>query len=129
MHAYAFDRATGHVTLLDHSASSTAAPGNGTGVALGMTPDGRYAVFTSTASNLLAGNTPSGGHRDVYRYDRVTGTTVLVTRSGFSAPYGGNGDSDLPSISADGRYVAFASSATNLLPGSSTAGTQVFIWD
>lgn len=89
-----------------------------------MTPDGRYVAFSSVASNLVAGDT--NGVRDVFVRDRQTGSTVLVSRP----PAGvANGLSDEPSISADGRYVAFRSAATNLVTGFDPGTSAVFRWD
>ncbi len=74
--------------------------------------DGRYVAFTSEATNLVPGDT--NGVADVFVFDRVTRKTlrVSVTSDGEQA----NGASRHPSISADGRYVAFESDATNLGP-------------
>ena len=80
--------------------------------------DGRYVAFTSEASNLVSGDT--NGMRDVFVHDRNTGITerVSVTSSGGQAVVCANnpGGSSHPSISADGRYVAFQSDSCNLVP-------------
>ena len=67
--------------------------------------DGRYVAFSSDATNLVPADT--NGYPDVFVRDRQTSTTarVSVTSSGSQ----GNGDSEVPSISQDGRYVAFYS--------------------
>ncbi|MEN6642915.1 MAG: calcium-binding protein, partial [Armatimonadia bacterium] len=68
-----------------------------------ISADGRYVAFESCASNLVAGDTNRSP--DVFVHDRTTGTTtrVSVATGGEQANY----DSNNPSISADGRYVAF----------------------
>ncbi|MBI4672558.1 MAG: PD40 domain-containing protein [Chloroflexi bacterium] len=67
-----------------------------------ISADGRYVAFFSRASNLVSGDT--NGHADVFVHDRLTGETTLVS----VPPTGGQiGDSEYPSISGDGRYVAF----------------------
>jgi Tol biopolymer transport system component len=73
-----------------------------------MSDDGRYVAFQSYATNLVSGFGASGVG-SVYRYDRLTGTTVAVSVS----TAGGQpaGVSNVPSISADGRFVAFQSDA------------------
>ena len=90
-----------------------------------ISANGRYAVFVSSSPNLVAGD--GNGRLDVFRKDLATGEVVLVS----TGSNGGQGDRDIsvndiePQISADGRYVLFTSSATNLVPGV-TAGTHVY---
>jgi hypothetical protein len=127
LHVYAYDRATGLVTLVDHAAGSLTTPGNGGGRPGAVSADGRYIAFNSAAANLLAGNTKSKG--DAYRFDRYTGTTMLLSRSGIVAPFGGNDYSTPSDMSDDGRWVVLASLATNLVPGASTSGQQVLLCD
>jgi Tol biopolymer transport system component len=79
-----------------------------------ISPDGRFLAFYSDASNLVPGDT--NGSRDIFVRDRLTNTTTLVSLD--SAGNQGNARSNLPSISADGRFVAFSSSAFNILPES-----------
>jgi Tol biopolymer transport system component len=77
-----------------------------------ISADGRYVVYLSIASNLIAPGLDTGMY-DVFRYDRQTGTNVRVSEA-----FGGgtaNGNSGRAAISADGRFVAFESMATNLL--------------
>jgi len=74
--------------------------------------DGRYVVFVSSAVNLVARQTDANGNNDVFLYDRVTGTTTLVSRTAASATTTGNSQSFSPVISADGNYVAFSRRAT-----------------
>jgi subtilisin family serine protease/archaellum component FlaF (FlaF/FlaG flagellin family) len=87
--------------------------------------DGRYVVFNSTASNLVPGDT--NGASDVFVHDRVTGTTerVSVATDGST----GNGHSSWADISPDGRYVSFASAASNLVPGDTNNAWDVFVRD
>ena len=96
-----------------------------------MTPDGRFVVFASAASNLVPGDTNGVG--DVFVRDRSTGVTerVSVGRKGVQ----GDGDSNFlgistaPAISDDGRYVAFKSDASNLVRGDRNGLTDVFVRD
>jgi predicted double-glycine peptidase len=76
-----------------------------------ISSDGRYIAFTSFATNLVANDTNT--FSDVFVRDRLLNTTTLVSVS--SAGVQGNASSKSPSISADGRYVAFISYATNLV--------------
>ncbi|MBI5285723.1 MAG: thrombospondin type 3 repeat-containing protein, partial [Chloroflexi bacterium] len=85
----------------------------------------RYVAFYSWATNLVPGDT--NGADDVFVRDRVTGATERV--SADSAGTQGNGFSYSPSISGDGRYVAFYSWATNLVPGDTNGADDVFVRD
>jgi hypothetical protein len=89
----------------------------------GVSADGRYVVYYSAASNLVAGDTSL--QLRAFVRDRQTGVTTLVS-VGVSGP--GDGDAADPSISADGRYIAFDSNSTNLVPDG-TNGYQIFVRD
>ena len=81
--------------------------------------------FASASDLLVAGD--SNGRQDVFVRDRQTGTTTIVSRASDGSP--ANDDSGMPVISANGRYVAFASLAGNLV-GNDTNGTiDVFVRD
>jgi len=88
-----------------------------------ISADGRYVAFASGASNLVTG----AGHlvSDVFLYDREAGTIRCLSLTPNGGP--GNGDSDSPAVSADGRYVAFRSYAPNLVGGDSNAVEDVFV--
>jgi archaellum component FlaF (FlaF/FlaG flagellin family) len=91
-----------------------------------ISADGRYVAFGSDASNLVPGDTNS--KKDVFVRDTLAGTTERVSIAGDGTQ--GNSVSSRPSISADGRYVAFDSDATNLAPGDDTNGSyDVFVTD
>ncbi|MFJ4264868.1 S-layer homology domain-containing protein [Paenarthrobacter nicotinovorans] len=105
-------------------------PGGTTGVDQPTIPavsaDGRFVAFVSASADLAHGIDVNGAE-DVFVKDMQTGVTRLVsaTASGGS----GNGKSGEPSISADGRYVAFSSRATDLVPEDSSRLTDVFVRD
>ena len=90
-----------------------------------ISADGRYVAFESSASNLVPGDT--NGTLDVFVHDRVTGETTRVSVA-FDGTQG-NGHSRSPAISADGRYVAFESVATNLVPSYADGRYHVFVHD
>src|SRR5262249_31107160 len=90
-----------------------------------ISADGRYVAFDSTANNLVSGDT--NGVSDVFVHDRVSGTTERVSLSSNGVQ--GNRDSYYPSISADGRCVAFWSTATNLVNGDTNGASDVFVSD
>jgi len=95
-----------------------------------ISSDGRYVAFTSFATSLVPGDT--NGRQDVFVRDRLTGTTerVSVDSAGAQADADpAHHGSYLPSISADGRFVAFASFAPNLVPGDTNARGDIFLHD
>ena len=108
---FVHDRQTGQTTRV--SLSSGGSEGNGHCWDASISADGRYVAFHSLASNLVPDDT--NGESDVFVHDRQTGETARVSLS--SGGTEGNSSSGSPSISADGRYVAFVSLATNLVPG------------
>src|SRR4051794_21608541 len=115
-------------TSLESRASGTpGVKGNSDSVDTAVSADGRYVAFTSTATNLDPADSDSGS--DVYVRDRLTGTTVLVSRASGAAGAHGNGGSDVPTISLDGRHVAFQSAATNLDPDDTTGTTDIYVRD
>jgi Tol biopolymer transport system component len=90
-----------------------------------ISADGRFVAFASEASNFVAGDVP--GTADVFVHDRRTGTTELVSRGGDGFPAGG---STAPSISADGRFVAFRSFSDRLVPdGNPNFVNHVYVFD
>ncbi len=88
-----------------------------------ITTDGRYVAFKSLAGNLVEGE-GEVNYIDVFRKDLQTGDIIRVSVDSSGAE--ANGGSDETSISADGRYVAFRSFATNLVSGDTTAGYDIF---
>ncbi|RZU01466.1 WD40 repeat protein [Kribbella rubisoli] len=98
----------------------------GTQKGLGVSAHGRYVVFSSYATDLVPGDT--NGQRDVFVRDLVRGRTTRVSVGDGGVQ--GNGESREGSISADGRYVAFTSFASNLVPGDTNGGEgDVFLRD
>lgn len=92
-----------------------------------ISSDGRYVAFASTMTNLVAGDTNNA--RDIFRHDRQTGTTIRVSVSSAGLETPNAQDSNSPSISADGRYVAFDSFATNLVTDDTDFNYDVFVRD
>jgi|GEM_PF-2494608 len=90
-----------------------------------ISADGRFVAFETTASTFFPLDT--NAQRDVYLRDREEGTTTLISR-GVSGS-AGNGSSGVPSVSDDGRWVAFVSDATDLVPGDTNAQDDVFLYD
>src|SRR5260221_379421 len=107
------------------SVDSNAALGNGSSDEPAISGDGRYVAFTSDATNLVPGDT--NGWPDIFVRNRSSGTTRRVSLD--SGGVQGNGLSGVPSISSLGRYVAFRSASTNLVPGDTNAAVDVFVHD
>ncbi|MEQ2005856.1 MAG: SBBP repeat-containing protein [Limisphaerales bacterium] len=105
--------------------SGVTASGSGASLNPVVSSNGQYVAFVSDATNLVASD--SNGKRDVFWRDRVAGTTRLVSRTPAGAS--GNGESDAPAISPDGRYVAFHSRASDLVSTDSNTNYDVFLWD
>jgi Tol biopolymer transport system component len=120
---FVHDRETGVTERV--SIASDGTQGNGHSGGVSISADGRYVAFRSRASNLVPGDT--NGTVDVFVHDRETGTTerVSVASDGRQS----NEASLSPSISADGRYVAFYSLAWNLVPGDTNGAADVFVHD
>ena len=90
-----------------------------------VSDDGRYVAFTSTATNVVAGDT--NGVQDIFVHDRQTGSTTRVSVGPGGAQ--ANGASAGQSISSDGRFVAFQSGATNLVAGDTNGLADNFVHD
>ncbi|MBK7642825.1 MAG: PD40 domain-containing protein [Planctomycetes bacterium] len=109
------------------SVSSSGGQSNGISGVYGaaISRDGNVVAFESVANNLVPGDT--NGAREVFVHDRTTGVTerVAVDASGNQ----GNGQSFYPSLSADGRFVAFTSNSSNLVPGDTNGKWDTFVRD
>ena len=117
------DRASGRTERV--SVSSKGKQGNSGSAGPMLSGDGRFVTFSSGAANLVSGDT--NGRSDIFVHDRMTGETTRVS----VAADGTQGDANsigTAAISADGRFVAFASDATNLVP-QVPSGRQIYVKD
>jgi Tol biopolymer transport system component len=114
------------VTTLVSRAGGNGAAANSNSIQPSISADGRYVAFESRASNLAP--EAKGGTIEIFVKDMQTGAVTLVSRA--DGPAGAVADDHAyePSISADGRYVAFASAARNLSPDD-TAFNDVYVRD
>jgi Tol biopolymer transport system component len=127
------DRRAGTTELV--SISSAGVQGNDTSAEPTISADGRFIAFSSRATNLVPGaadgarlsREPPGNRNNVFIRDRLKGTTRRISVSPAGAP--GNDNSATPAISADGRFVAFLSDASNLVPGDTNGVKDVFVRD
>jgi len=115
---FAHNTSTGITSLMSVSTAGT--PGNNDSYNPSISSDGRYVVFYSWAKNLVAGDTNNAV--DVFVRDTVDNITSRVSVSATGTE--GNGGSQNPVISSDGRYVAFDSVATNLIDGTILSGVS-----
>jgi Tol biopolymer transport system component len=124
---YVYDRVAGKMELV--SVDSKGQQGNGdSGGQAAISADGRFVAFESNARNLAPGaDLAPKGTRVLYVRDRATGTTMLggADKNGVLA----NGLAYHQSLSADGRYLAFESDATNLIAGRTIKGHQSYVKD
>ncbi len=93
----------------------------------GISADGRYLVFESIATNLVGVGNDMNGASDIFVHDRTTGSTVLVSKNQAGIP--GNWHSFTPSISRDGKWIAFWSVADNLVDNDTNGVADVFVVD
>ena len=107
------------------SIASDGAEGNSDSRSPSISADGRFVAFSSTANDLVADDTNS--NPDIFVHDRVTGTTERVSVASDGTQ--GDLDSYQTSISADGRFVAFLSYSTNLVPDDTNGFRDIFVHD
>lgn len=117
------DRVGGVTTRV--SVATGGAQATGTSQFPRISADGRFVAFQSGAPDLVPGD--SNAQIDVFVHDRQTTTTTRISVS--TAGIQGNGASYSPSISGDGRYVAFHSAASNLIGGDTNNSFDVFVHD
>ena len=124
MNVFLRDRTAGTTTLVSANLNGTGG-GNGDSWPSTLSTNGRYALFESSASDLVPGDT--NGLTDIFVRDLVAGTTTLVSVStnGGSA----NGVCRSSVMTPDGRFVAFVSEASNLVPGDTNGIADVFVRD
>lgn len=116
------DVQTGETRLVDVPAGG--ATSNGNGMNPRVSPDGRYVVFDSDATDLPGGEL-NGATIDVFRKDVIDGTVTLVSQGADGS--GADGDSTADSISGDGQVVGYSSNASNLVPGDANARADAFV--
>jgi Tol biopolymer transport system component len=126
---FAYDRSTGamqRVSVTSRGAQAKPGPDPfGGSLAGGISANGRYVVYRSDASNLVSHD--SNHVSDVFVYDRTTHSVARVSVSSHGRQ--ANGPSGDPAISANGRYVAFSSGATNLVSGDTNGVSDIFVRD
>jgi WD40 repeat protein len=123
------DFQTNTTKLVSFNFQGTASGALGESLLTDMTPDARFIVFSSVATNITSQTDGNGVFEtDLYVRDLANNVTKLITVN-TAGTASGNGPSFGGKISADGRYVAFLSDATNLVNGSDTSERDVFLRD
>ena len=107
------------------SVNSAGAAANASSSAPNISGDGRFAVFQTSADNLVAGDT--NFQIDIFVHDRLLGETSRINLASDGTQ--SNGLSHSPQISADGRFVVFVSAATNLVAGDTNGRDDIFVRD
>ncbi len=120
---FVHDRYTGMTTLV--SLSTNGDQGNFNSLRADISGNGRFVAFESAANNLVDGDTNDA--RDVFVHDLETGETTRVSVATNGTE--GDGHSTYPSISSDGRFVAFHSQASNLVSNDLNDTNDVFVYD
>jgi len=123
IHIYVHDRQTATTTRASVSSGGTQA--NGSSLPPSLSYDGQFVIFGSDATNLVSGD--SNNRTDLFMYNTQTGETtrVSVTSTGEQL----NSNSKYGSLSADNRYLAFDSTATNLVTPDNNSASDVFVKD
>jgi uncharacterized repeat protein (TIGR01451 family) len=120
---FIYDRLSGQTRGV--SVASDGAVANAWSTAPSISADGRFVAFRSYASNLVAGDTNNAS--DIFVHDCLTQKITLASVARNRRP--ANNSSEFPSISADGRFVAFTSWASNLTKGDINRAPDVFVRD
>jgi Tol biopolymer transport system component len=127
---FLFDRITGETALVSRSiesplrtANRETSPGS-----TAISADGRFVVFGSPATDLVTGYDGLGDQ--LYLYSRIDRSVTLISHHPGAPSQGvASGSPQLPSISADGGYVAFVCNGTQVVGGSSAGPAQVFLFE
>ena len=120
---FVFDRFS--KTIHRVSVSSSGIEGSGKSFSPDISSNGRWIVFASFANNLVAGD--NNGKSDIFIRDRLQNTTQKI-----SVALGGaatNGNSFNPTVSNDGRWIAYESIASNLVSGDNNGQSDIFVYD
>lgn len=119
------DRKTGETIFVSHAYNGAQA--NSQSEYPMISANGRYVVFASDATNIVRDDT--NGYRDVFEYDRATGNNIRVSLSSEGTQTNNGTQVFAMSISEDGKYVAFASLATTLVPDDTNGVWDIFVHD
>lgn len=125
------DRATGTTTLVSHAVSSPVAVGSGESRVRGVSADGSAVAFVSKAADLVPGQSGASSQGSLFVFERATGIIRLVSHAAGSPTAPANGEvKRFVDVSGDGRWVVYASEATDLWPGTTDPyKAHVYLFD
>ena len=128
---YLWDRDSGSLTLISHRAGAPTIPASGFFTPLlGISGDGGAVVYRSTSAELVAGQVDDASTNDVFHWTRATGENVLVSRAAGTVATSGGIGSNAPTLSRDGRFVAYSSNSNSIIPGGDGNGTtDIYLFD
>ncbi|HEV2855897.1 MAG TPA: hypothetical protein VHC97_24120 [Thermoanaerobaculia bacterium] len=132
---FLFDRIAGTTTFVARTRQSAGPETSSWELRQRISQDGRWVAFTSLAADVIPGQqegNPDGfPTADIFLWDRITGSTTLVSRSTLGATITASSESVLETLGADGRSVLFRSFATDLIPGQTrkTLRSGLFLFD
>ncbi len=124
---FVYDRQTDTIERVSVDSSVPGVQGDNNSYTSSISSDGRFVAFESDATNLVPGDT--NGRIDIFVYDRQTDVIERVSVDSSVPGVQGNDYSSNSSISSDGRFVAFYSAATNLVPGDTNGRIDIFVYD
>ncbi len=114
---YLFERATGQSRLASHATGLPLQAGSDWSTLPSLSADGRFAAYSSRATDLVPGQVDPYSSTDAFVFDRDTGENQLMSHAAGAPATGANADSRVPTIAADGSAVAFISDASDLVAG------------
>ncbi len=128
---FLYDRLSGENRLISHAAGAPLTTADSNSYDPAISADGRFIAFTSAASNLIAGQTDGGASASIFYWDRLADTMTLVTHAAGTDTTTANGLSFTPLPTADGSWLAFLSTASNLVPGQTEDAKRLdlFLWN
>lgn len=126
---FLYDVAAGSSILVSHASSSASTAANNGSFSPQISTDGSRIAYGSAATNLVAGQVDDNFDYDVFLYDRTADTSTLVSHISSSAVTAGDQYSENISLSADGRYVAYGSGASDLVTNDASPWQDVFFYD
>jgi Tol biopolymer transport system component len=128
---YLIDREAAEAHLVSHAADDPLRAGDNYSHPVALTPDGRWVVFRSVATDLVAGVATTSGHSHVYLYDRESRQNRLISHQPGAPLVPVNGDASPVAITPDGRHILFHTDAAGLTaPGNDTYGRyDAFVYD